>query len=227
MVAKAQARSAASKPANKTPKPQSAIPTKDESITILIHITFGGLIASAALQGSGLYALRPHILNSPLEIELAKTKYFVNGVEKDVDHLFLDKMNLAAIKCNPHLMNQSGIGNMFDLTDELQRGIIRSSRMMDQTGWSWAIFPSTHEGTQEQRHNILKTGLKQIINFIGSTTFTDTFPHARRLLRYTVIEETMDVFEDHESLVRELPSMAEAMRFMRQQHHSPTKASVL
>ena len=29
------------------------------------------------------------------------------------------------------------------------------------------------------------------------------------------------------AMVRELPAMAEAMRFMRQQHHSPSKASVL
>ena len=59
-----------------------------------------------------------------------------------------------------------------------------------------------------------------MIDFIKSGTFPDIFPHARRLLRLAVIEDTMDVFEDHESLVRELPALAEAVRFMRQQHNS-------
>jgi hypothetical protein len=225
-VAKAKS-AAASKPAKGASKPQSAIPIKDETISILIHVGVGGFIVSAALQGAGLYALRPHILNNLLEVEPAKKKFFVNNVEKEVDHLFLDKIKMATIKGNPHLMTQSTVGNMFDLTDDVQRTILRSSRMMDHTGWSWAIFPSTHEGTNEQRHNELKKGLKQMIDFIKETTYPDTFPNARRLLRYSVIEETMDVFEDHESLVRELPAMAEAMRFMRQQHHTPTKASVL
>jgi len=222
----AMAKTNASKISSPAKKATLAITTRDEGVVIVIHLV-NGKIVSAALQGASTYALRPFALNGPSEVEPAKTKYYVNGDEKEVKHFFFNTIGLATIKGNPHLFNQHSQGNMWDMTDEHQRSILRTSRLYDNSGWSWAIYPMSQHGTADQRHQTLREGLKKFIAFIQAGTFPDTFAHARKLLRFTVTEDPMDVYEDHEALIRELPAMAEAMRHLRQERNSPAKASVL
>jgi len=224
-IAKAKAHQAANPGSGSKPASASVIPVTEGAITIL-KLVIAGFIVGVAFQGVPLFAMRSFFYNSNDDVDPCKDKFFVNGVEKKTDPVLLNDSGIATIKCNPHMLSASARDNIYEMTTEEQRSLLRSSQLFDQTGWSWMIFPSTNEGTRSERHVVMHNGINMLKEKIHNSLHPDAFPRPRRLLRIKVSEHAMEVTDTLEELIRDLPEMEEALRTLRMERISPTKHSL-